>query len=541
MIVAGARHRRRLAVLAGALALAGLCALAGGGAGDAGAQSVRPNFIVVMTDDQGPGMRRALSQVQRLIGDQGVEFTNALASFPLCCPSRATLLTGQYAHNHGAQGNNPRSGGGYRALRDPERNLAAWLQASGYDTAFAGKWLNGLRTPRRAPPGWDEWWGLVGSGGEGLSSFYDYDVFETGGETAHYGTGASDYQTDALTREYARPFIDAHATDPDPFFLWIAYHPPHNGLGRNDPAGRRCSSGPPSSRRGEQSAIPAPRHASRFANARLPRPPSFNEANLADKPSLIRRAPRLRAAEVERIERDYRCGLASLLALDEAVEGIVEELRGSGQLERTVILFTADHGVLAGQHRIKRGKNRPYEEAIKVPLLVRGPGVGPGARVRAPVANTDTAATILDLAGATVPDELGRTLDGVSLAPQLAGEPAARDRVVLIEGRDNTARSSRGFKVRSYVGVRTRRYAYFEHRRAGFRSIGDGIAAPIGVGRTTDRELYDLRRDPYQLASRDRDPRYADARRTLAGAVAELERCAGDRCVLEAKIPAPRR
>jgi N-acetylglucosamine-6-sulfatase len=519
----------------------GVGALAAGDPGGAGAQSARPNFVVVMSDDQGPGMMRALSSVSRLVGDRGAEFENAFASFPLCCPARATLLTGQYAHNHGAKGNNPASGGGYSALRDPERNLAAWLAAGGYDTAFAGKWLNGLRTPRAAPPGWDEWWGLVGSGGEGQSSFYDFDVFEQGGEPRHFGTRAADYQTDTLTREYAQPFIAAHATDPDPFFLWLAYHPPHNGLGRDDAAGRRCSTGPPGSRKGEQSAIPAPRHARRYARARPPRPPSFDEADVADKPAPVRRRPHLDRADRERIERDYRCGLAALLSLDQAVEAIVGELRETGQLERTVLVFTADHGVLAGQHRIPRGKNQPYEEAIAVPLLIRGPGVAAGRRIAAPVANTDLAPTILELAAITPSADLARPIDGRSLAPQLAGASSGRDRAVLIEGRDNTARARRGFKVRSYVGVRTRRYAYIEHRRAGFDARADGIAAPIGAGRTTARELYDPRRDPFQLTSRDHDPRYAAARTALASMLARLERCSGARCVLTSGVPGPSR
>jgi arylsulfatase A-like enzyme len=273
--------------------------------------------------------------------------------------------------------------------------------------------------------------------------------------------------------------------------------------------------------------------------AALPPRPSFDERDVSDKPGLVKRRPRLDDGDLERIERDYRCGLASLLALDEAVASLVDELRGTGQLERTVIAFTADHGVLAGEHRIRRGKNRPYEEAIRVPLLVRGPGVAAGARVDAPVANVDTAPTILDLAGVTPPPELARPIDGATLAPLLAGGGGGARRAVLIEGRAPVSRSARAFKVRSYVGVRTARYAYFEHRRAAYPTRGEGIEAPIGGGRTTDRELYDLRRDPFELTSRDRDPRYADARRELSRVLAELERCSGPECVASASIRGP--
>ncbi len=541
MFVAGAPTSRRARA---ATAVAALCLIAGVAAGGPGASAQgaeRPNFIVIMADDLGPEMMAALPSVRKLVGSRGATFESALASYPLCCPARATLLTGQFAHNHGAKGNNPKSGGGYRALVDPERNLAAWLDAAGYDTAFAGKWLNGLRTPRKAPPGWNQWWGLIGEGGEGLSSFYDYEIFDPSGTPRHFGTRAADYQTDALTREFALPFVDEHAADPDPFFLWLAYHPPHGGLGRNDAAGRRCSSGPPSSRRGSQSAIPAPRHAGRFARIPLPNPPSFDEANVVDKPAQVRRRPRLDDANIERIERDYRCGLAALLSLDDAVEDIVSRLKQSDQIDNTVVVFTADHGVLAGEHRIARGKNQPYEEAIGVPLVIRGPGIEAHRRIEAPVVNADLAPTILDIAGAVAPPELARPIDGISLEPVLAGGSPATDRAILIEGRDNVARARHGFKVRSYVGVRTRRYAYFEHRRANYASDSEGRGAPIGAGRVTDRELYDLGSDPFELRSRDRDPDYAATRRELARLVARLEDCSGATCAQAVDPPAPSR
>ncbi len=524
-----------------AVCLVALVAAVPGGAREAGADELRPNFVVVMSDDQGPGMQRALPALRRRIASRGTSFTNAFASYPLCCPARATLLTGEYAHNHGTKGNNARSGGGWRALIDPKKNLAAWLQANGYDTGFAGKWLNGLRTPHRAPAGWDRWSALVGEGGDGLSSYYDFDVFEPDGSPRHFGTRAADYQTDALTREYALPFIDAHAGAPAPFFLWLAYHPPHFGLGRSDRAGRRCSTGPPGKRSGAQSAIPPPRYATRFAGAQPPRPPSFDERDVSDKPDAVRSRPPLTDDDLARVGRDYRCGLAALLALDDSVGSIVDELRATGQLGRTVILFTSDQGVMGGEHRIARGKNKPYEEAIRIPLVVRGPGVAAGRELAAPVANADIAATILDLAGATMPAELARPLDGVSLAPALAGAEPPADRAIPIEGRENTTRAKRGFKVRSYVGVRTARYAYFEHRRARFATAAAADDAAIGAGRTPERELYDLARDPYELRNAVRDRGYARTRAALARLTRKLEKCSGAACVVGERVPGPAR
>jgi arylsulfatase A-like enzyme len=510
-----------------------------GGAGARAGEAVGPNVIVIMSDDQGPQMMRALPTVSRELGARGATFTNAFASYPLCCPARATLLTGEYAHNHGTLGNNPLSGGGYGALRDRKRNLAAWLQADGYDTAFAGKWLNGLRSPRAAPPGWDQWSGLVGEGGEGLSSFYDYDIFEPDGTPAHYGDRTADYQTDVLTRDYALPYIDAQAFAPGPFFLWLAYHPPHSGVGRNDFAGRRCSDGPPDERSSKQSAIPPPRYARRYLHAQVPRPPSFDERDVSDKPKLISRRPRLSDRDLETIDRDYRCGLAALRALDDGVGEIVSRLRSSGQLADTMLIFLTDQGVMAGEHRIKRGKNRPYEEAIDIPLLIRGPGVVPGTVIDAPVANADLAPTILAFAGASIPAALARPIDGSSLAVPLAGGPADPARAILIEGRDNVSQAQHGYKVRSYVGVRSERYAYFEYRRANYGSKSDGEEAPIGAGRTTERELYDLARDPYELRNLARDRRYGAARAQLAGLVGRLEHCSGAACVVNATVSGP--
>ncbi len=512
--------------LALAVTLAGLATGSSAAAGPA----VRPNVIVVMTDDQAPGLMKALPSVRRLIGRRGATFENAIASYPLCCPSRASFLTGQYAHNHGTLGNGPRSGGGYPALIDPERNLAAWFQASGYETAFAGKWLNGLRTPRAAPPGWTRWHGLVGAGGESLSSFYDFDVFEADGSPRHYGSAPRDYQTDVLTRDYALPLISEQATTPGSFFLWLAYHPPHDGLGRNDQAGRRCSIGKPTARGGRQSAIPAPRHAARFAGARVPRAPSFNERDLSDKPSFVQRRDPLGPRDLEVIDLNYRCALAALLAVDESIEAIVDALEATAQLDDTILVFTSDNGMLGGEHRIKAAKNRPYEEALRVPLMISGPGVAGGLVSDDPVANIDLAPTLLELTGVQVPAESARTIDGTSLAAQLGGGAPVPGRAILIEGRDNVRRSHRAYKARSYVGVRTKRYAYIEHRRATAGSLNEAIDLPIGAGRTTDSELYDLARDPFQLESRHRDPSYAPLRRRLSALLAELEACSGSSC-----------
>ena len=498
-----------------------------------------PNIIVIMSDDQAPQMMRALPTVEHEIGRRGTTFDNAIASYPLCCPARATFLTGQYAHNNGVLGNNRPSGGGDRALIDKRSNIASWLQADGYVTGFAGKWLNGVRTPHHAPPGWDSWSGLVGEGGDGLSSYYDYDIFEPDGTPRVYGDATADYQTDVLTRDYALPFIRAGATAPGPYFLWLAYHPPHFGVGRDDRAGRRCSLGPPDDRAGRQSAIPPPRYADAFSHAPVPHPPSFDETDVSDKPKPVRRRPPLSRSDLELIRRDYRCGLAALAALDDGVKQIVTQLEAVNELDNTVLVFFTDQGVMAGEHRIKRGKNRPYEEALRIPLMMSGPAILAGRTISAPVSNADIAPTLLNLAGATIPAGLSRPLDGSSLAGELAGIAGPPGRVVPIEGRERVGRARHGFKVRSYIGVRTARYAYVEYRRANFSARRAGIGAPIGVGRTTDRELYDLQRDPYELTNRASAAAYREVRTQLAVLTRALEGCVGPECATVAAISDP--
>ena len=313
--------RRSRVALATALAAGAVAAGLTAGAPAQTTEATGPNIIVVMSDDQAPGMMAALPTVRRELGARGATFTNAIATYPLCCPARATLLTGEYAHNHGTLGNNPLSGGGYRALIDPERNLAAWLQAGGYDTAFAGKWLNGLRTPRQAPPGWDLWSGLVGEGGEALSSFYDYDVFEPDGTPRHYGDRPADYQTD-VAHPRLRAALHRRAGGRTGAVLPLARLSPAALRGR---AQRRR--GPPLLRRPAGRALRAsrarsrrPRYARSYLNARVPRPPARStSATSPTSRSSSTAARRSRDRDLETIARDYRCGLAALRALDDGV------------------------------------------------------------------------------------------------------------------------------------------------------------------------------------------------------------------------------
>ena len=517
-----------------------LLALAGGGlltlrSEPAAGAPGQPNIVLITTDDQTAASIFAMRRLNASLTAQGTTFSSMVASFPLCCPSRASWITGQYAHNHGVLDNTVRNGGGYPSLREPTKVLPVWLNAAGYDTALVGKWLHDYRSFAK-PPGWDVYNGVVPPT---VTNYYGNQITDSRGGAVTLGSADADYLTDALTRRFALPFLYSHAGDPDPFFLHLSFTAPHWGVGRNDEAGRRCANGKPFSFDTAR-AKPAPRHARKFATEPLPEPPSFNEADLSDKPAGIRGRKRMRPKVVREITARYRCELASLLAVDEAVQQVDEALTATGVAGQTYVIFTSDNGYMHGEHRVRAEKVQPYEEALKVPFVIRGPGVPVGATIADPVANVDLAPTIMDLAGASQPPALARAIDGLSLAPYMAGF-SHPTRVVLVEGKrpPRVSRSTGQIIVPSFVGVRTQRYTYVEHYRASVATMDQGTDLPIGSGALTDRELYDLHFDPYELDSHHLDPNYANTQATLALALSVLRYCTGANCLVAPTIPPP--
>jgi N-acetylglucosamine-6-sulfatase len=491
--VRGARLRRpgTAAVLL-ALAVAASLALVWLGRGShfstapvkpaAGYNQEAPNVVVVMTDDQAQDTMRAMPRTRHLIGRNGVRFRNAVVSFPLCCPSRATFLTGQYAHNHGVLDNGPPRGG-YQRL-DAEHTLPVWLSRAGYRTGFVGKFLNGYGEPegggdREVPPGWSDWYGLPSTA---KRRPFDFQLNENG-KLVEYGDGEGDYKTQVLA-DKASSFIRERAGSERPFFLWVSANAPHVDYGLDESTARNPE--------------PAPRDRGRFEDEEPPRRKSVDERDVSDKPRFIQSRSRLRAEQRDEIKKVYVSQLESLVAVDRLVKQVIRALRSQGELGRTVVMFTSDNGYLRGQHRLDSGKSSPYEEAIRVPLLVRGPGFPAGERAGRLVGNVDLAPTILDLADAKPDVEV----DGHSMLPFERGTDDRGGQVLLEVFERRHGR---------FVGLRTRRYVYAEY---------DG----------RDRELYDLKRDPEQLASVHDDPRYADVRARLASALARLRSCAGEGC-----------
>ena len=470
----------RGAVAAALLALG--VAGCGGAAGSAQAPG-KPNVVVIMTDDQTVESMRAMPAVRSALAASGTSFERAFVSSALCCPSRATFFSGQYAHNHGVLGNRPPEGG-YARL-DTSEWLPVWLQRAGYRTLHVGKFLNRYgqdNPPTEVPPGWDEWYASVDPS---TYLFSGYRLNENGVVSTY-----ARYSTD----EYAARAVDAVtrlAPSAQPFFLSLAFLAPHSGGPRDpdDPAGLVTPS-------------PAARHRDAFAAEPLPRSPAFDEADVSDKPRFIRVRPRISAHRRAAIEENYRQELESLRAVDEGVARLVEALRAAGELERTLIVFTSDNGFFHGEHRLPNGKVMVYEPSIRVPLILRGPGVPRGGRRRQLVSNADLAPTILEAAGAEAP----RVQDGRSLFELMRDRGLEWGRELLVEGPP-------GFQAVAFAAIRNERFTYVEYDSG-------------------ERELYDLERDPHQLESLHADPAYADLQARLAERLAALQVCAGPGCRL---------
>jgi arylsulfatase A-like enzyme len=452
------------------------------------AQPARPNIVVLETDDQTLSEMEVLPQVRRLIGAQGVTFDDNFDSFSLCCPSRASLLTGQYSHNNGVRGNALPNGGYYKL--DSTNTLAVWLKNAGYYTAHVGKYLNGYgtRNETEIPPGWSEWHGSVDPT---TYRYYNYTLNENGTLHTYCATPQpSCYQTDVY-RDKADTIIRERAGK-GPFFMWVAFLADHSGNPResDDPAGL----GTP---------VPAPRYRDRFKGTPLPQPPSFNEADVSDKPANIRRRPLLNARRIAAIQENWQQRRETLLAVDDAVASIVETLRSTGQLDNTLVLFTSDNGFFHGEHRVENGKVLLYEPSIRVPLLMRWTGnrsLPRGVHRKQLTMNVDYAETILGAAGESVRPQ--RVEDGVNLLRlwRDGGKELGRDLLI-----DNSPGAGH------FDAIRTNHYLYAEYANG-------------------DRELYDLRKDPYELQSQHANPTYEQLRLALADRLHKLVSCAGGSC-----------
>jgi arylsulfatase A-like enzyme len=464
-----------------------LCADAAPATPAPAAAPVRPNVILILTDDEDWKAHEYLPQVRRLLEERGATFSNYFVGYSLCCPSRASILRGQYAHNTGVLGNHPPDGGFERFYRQglESSTLATWLHDRGYYTALAGKYLNGYGSGALAagaahvPPGWTDWFGLADP-----SSYFDYRISD-GGRPLKFGHADADYLTDVLRRHAIAVIRAAHAAH-KPLFLYLAPKAPH------------------------LPAEPAPRHRGLFDRAELPRGAAFDEDDVSDKPDPVRERSRLTALDLLHMQGIYRNRLRSLQSVDEMVEAIVDELGRLGELDDTYLIYTSDNGWHMGEHRLGPGKNTPYEEDIRVPLVIRGPGIAPGTVVPQLALNSDLAPTIAELAGASAPE----FVDGRSLVPLWRGPVASWRSCLLVQrGGNADVQADEGDEL---------------HAPWGFHALRTGQYM-FALWSNGDRELYDLLADPAEtrnLAARA-DPVLLGQ---MTGRLEALASCRGAGC-----------
>ncbi len=500
------------------------------------AKPKRPNIVFILTDDLDAATfdPARFPVLHDLLTSQGVTFSNFFVDDSLCCPSRASILRGQYIHNTGVLNNGPPTGGFGKFHADGREasTVGTWLHAHGYRTALFGKYLNGYpdtMPPQYVPPGWDAW--ASPSGGNPYGE-YRYEMNENG-KLVQYGHQPADYLVDVLAKK-TTAFI-RHAAGKQPFFAYVAPYVPH------------------------QPAIPAPRYANAFPGVHAPRTPSFDQATFHDEPLWLRDRPPLSPVVLDYIDTLYRRRLQDMLGVEDMLRQVVATLQQTGQLDNTYIFLGSDNGFHLGQHRLPPGKETAFDEDVRVPLFVRGPGVPHGTTVDQFAMNVDLATTFAALAGATTP----KFVDGRSLVPLLRSNPApSRWRQAALvehygpyrvharssspttteppnvfqpnsprapsepdddEGYNRAAtgapREERlplrslnpyGVGVPSYHAMRTSRYLYVEYL--------DGA-----------RQLYDTRADPYEIRDIIRHaPR--SLVQTLAQQLHALARCRGRTC-----------
>jgi arylsulfatase A-like enzyme len=486
-----------------------------------------PNVVFILTDDQTLAEMVALPRTRALLGDQGTTFDRAYISYPLCCPSRATMLTGQYMHNTGVRGNDPPLGGWSQFASSglEAKALPVWLQEAGYDTVHAGKYLNGYPGPQPiVPPGWDEWYGKLSQYNPALFGnqiYFNYSLLEKGPaggpSIVNYGQGEGDYQTDVLTDKAVSAIHRLGAPGhSDPFFVNVWYSAPHAPY------------------------VTAARHAGAFDGTPVPRNGAVNEKAIGDKPRFLRKLHPLRRRQLATIRERQRHRWAQLLSIDEGVERIYQALSQEGRLDDTYLIFTSDNGYFAGEHRLAQGKYLPYEPSSHVPLLIRGPGIPAGSHSAELVSNIDIAPTIAAIAGAR-PKLLE---DGRSLLPFARSASTRSRRPLLLEG--DTGSSLTGGEA---IEASLRRSGSLKGKRGvgnleqePIKRVAKSVRAPAYRAIRTDRylyvryagkagsELYDMALDPLQLRSRSSDPRYRLVKAYLQAKLAALELCAGASC-----------
>lgn len=481
----------------------------------------RPNLVLVMADDMRQDDLRFMPELRRLVTSQGTQFANSFSPYPLCCPARASLLTGQLAHNHKVLSHLQPYG--FSAF-DDSYTLATALQESGYRTAFVGKYLNGYGPHRSrvsggpswryVPRGWDDWRAAVEKGGGGPATGDTYNYFHTSYNlNGRVWNDPGSYQTNTLG-SMARDVVGRYSGQASPFFLYLSFVAPHfTGAKEPDDPARLATPSRPQWVKG------------RFDGS-VRRAPGLDrrghaDPHMEDEPGIMRNAeaepgPAMRAAMLE----STRQRAEAIYVMDRQIGRLVAELKSRGEWDDTILMFTSDNGYFLGEHRRPEGKMLPHEPSLRVPFLLTGPGVPQGVRRYDPITTVDLTATIADYAGAL--DRLGSRLtqDGRSMVSVVReGDRGWRTGIgtEMLNRKGGWSRGG-GFGPRDAIGVRVGSWKFIRYARGG-------------------EALYHLDRDPNELRNLAERAKYRPVRRALLRVWRQLKDCRGAGC----QVPLPER
>ncbi len=451
----------------------------GGQASQARLADPHPNIIFILTDDQPYHTVEFMPTVRDVLMKDGVVFENGFVTTPLCCPSRVSILTGEYVHNHQVFTNRMPLGGAPKF--DDSNCFALWLQSAGYRTAYYGKYLNDYEelTPLGyVPPGWNDWNAFLSNKitteeDAGNAQYYSDFSMSENGRIVDYPESQGKFSADVITQNG----VDFIATARDePFFLFVSYYNPHSPY------------------------FWAPRHDDQFRargmlQAEPYRSPNFMEEDVSDKPQFLQD---LNPISVEKIDISYKQILRSLLSVDDGVASLLSALEISGLTEKTILVYISDNGLTVGNHRLGLTKNCAYEECARVPFIVYAPGRYTARVDPHLVANIDLAPTFADLAVAEIPD----SINGNSLVPLLKNQNTNWRDAILIE--HWPTEDGVGSRIPEFYAVRTAGWKYVEYT-------------------TGETELYDLVDDPSEMNNVTNSAEYSELKAELKIKLGELK------------------